>query len=82
MLGFELTDDHRLLERSVREWAAREVAPRLHDLDRAHRFDPVILAQMASLELLGISVPAEYGGAGPGLRRQQPPPPVDDQPQR
>ncbi len=36
MLSFELTDDHRLLERSVREWAAREVAPRIHDLDRAH----------------------------------------------
>jgi glutaryl-CoA dehydrogenase (non-decarboxylating) len=64
MLNFELTEDHRLLERSVREWAAREVAPRIHDLDRAHRFDPAILQQMASLGLLGISVPVEYGGAG------------------
>jgi glutaryl-CoA dehydrogenase (non-decarboxylating) len=64
MIDFELSDEHRLLEQSVREWAAREVAPRIHDLDREHRFDAKILPQMASLGLLGISVPAEYGGAG------------------
>ena len=64
MLSFDLTEDHRLLERMVREWVAREVAPRIHDLDRAHRFDPAILPQMASIGLLGISVPARYGGAG------------------
>jgi glutaryl-CoA dehydrogenase (non-decarboxylating) len=64
MVNFELTEDHRLLEQSVREWAARDVAPRIRELDRAHRFDPAILPQMASLGLLGISVPAEYGGAG------------------
>jgi glutaryl-CoA dehydrogenase (non-decarboxylating) len=64
MMNFELTEDHRLLEQSVREWAARDVAPRIRDLDRAHRFDPAILPQMASLGLLGISVPVDYGGAG------------------
>ena len=64
MLNFDLNEDHRLLEPSVREWAGREVAPRIRELDRAHRFDPAILPQMASLGLLGISVPAEYGGTG------------------
>ena len=64
MLNFDLNEDHRLLELSVREWAGREVAPRIRELDRAHRFDPAILPQMASLGLLGISVPAEYGGTG------------------
>ena len=64
MVNFELTEDHRLLEQTVREWAARDVAPRIRELDRAHRFDPAILPQMASLGLLGISVPVEYGGAG------------------
>ena len=43
MLNFELTEDHRLLEQSVREWASRDVAPRIRELDRAHRFDPAIL---------------------------------------
>jgi glutaryl-CoA dehydrogenase (non-decarboxylating) len=64
MISFELTEEHRLLEHTVRDWAAREVAPRIHDLDREHRFDRNILPQMASLGLLGISVPTEYGGAG------------------
>jgi glutaryl-CoA dehydrogenase (non-decarboxylating) len=64
MLGFDLTEDHRLLEQMVREWAGREVAPRIHDLDRAHEFDRGILPQMAELGLLGVCVPPEYGGAG------------------
>ncbi len=64
MLNFELSEDHGLLERAVREWAGREVAPRIRELDRAHRFDPVVFPQMAALGLLGISVPTEYGGAG------------------
>jgi glutaryl-CoA dehydrogenase (non-decarboxylating) len=64
MIDFDLTDEQQLLERSVREWAAREVAPRIRELDREHRFDPRILPQMAELGLLGVSVPTEYGGAG------------------
>ena len=64
MIDFDLTEEHQLLEQSVREWAAREVAPRIRELDREHRFDPNILPQMARLGLLGCSVPVEYGGAG------------------
>lgn len=63
-MSLDLTDEHRLLEQTIREWGAREVAPRIRDLDRAHTFDMGILPQMASLGLLGISVPAAYGGAG------------------
>ena len=64
MLDLDLTDEQRLLEQSVREWAGREVAPRIRDLDRTHQFDRGIFPQMASLGLLGISVPPAYGGAG------------------
>ncbi|MBM3819926.1 MAG: butyryl-CoA dehydrogenase [Acidimicrobiia bacterium] len=64
MVGFELNEDHSLLEQTVREWAGREVAPRIHDLDRAHRFDRGIVPHMAELGLLGICIPARYGGAG------------------
>ncbi|HXG56830.1 MAG TPA: acyl-CoA dehydrogenase family protein [Vicinamibacterales bacterium] len=64
MIDFDLTEEHRLLERSVREWGAREVAPKIRQLDREHRFDKNILPQMAELGLLGCSVPTEYGGAG------------------
>jgi glutaryl-CoA dehydrogenase (non-decarboxylating) len=64
MMDFDLSDEHRLLEQTVRDWGAREIAPRIRDLDREHRFDRDILPQMAGLGLLGASVPVEYGGAG------------------
>jgi glutaryl-CoA dehydrogenase (non-decarboxylating) len=64
MMDFDLTEEQRLLEQSVREWGAKSVAPKIRELDREHRFDRNILPQMADLGLLGCSVPAEYGGAG------------------
>ncbi|PYR46015.1 MAG: butyryl-CoA dehydrogenase [Acidobacteria bacterium] len=65
MVSFELTEEQRLLEQSVREWGAREVAPHIREADRAHRFDRErILRGMASLGLLGVSVSPQYGGAG------------------
>lgn len=65
MLDFDLSEDHRLLEQTVRAWAAREIAPRIRELDRQHRFDRErVLGGMQALGLLGVSVPAQYGGAG------------------
>jgi glutaryl-CoA dehydrogenase (non-decarboxylating) len=65
VIGFDLTNEQQLLESSVREWGAREIAPHIREADRQHRFDRErVLGGMASLGLLGISVPQEYGGAG------------------
>jgi glutaryl-CoA dehydrogenase (non-decarboxylating) len=64
MIDLELSDEHRALVGTVREWAAKEVGPRIHDLDRAHRFERSFLKQMADLQLLGICLPEEWGGAG------------------
>ena len=65
MVDFSLTDEQRLLEQSVREWGAREVAPYIRENDRNHHFDRErIVGGMAKLGLLGISVPQQYGGAG------------------
>src|SRR5215467_1878676 len=65
MIDFTLTEEQRLLEDTVCEWAAREVAPYIRENDRTHHFDRErILGGMAKLGLLGISVPQQYGGAG------------------
>jgi glutaryl-CoA dehydrogenase (non-decarboxylating) len=64
VIDFELSEEHKAVEKTVREWAAGEVAPKIHDLDREHRFERKFLAGMAELQLLGICVPEEYGGAG------------------
>jgi glutaryl-CoA dehydrogenase (non-decarboxylating) len=64
MISFDLSEEHQAVEATVRDWAARTVAPRIHDLDREHRFERGFLKGMADLHLLGICIPEEYGGAG------------------
>jgi glutaryl-CoA dehydrogenase (non-decarboxylating) len=64
MINFELTEEHRAVEKMVRDWAGKEVAPKIHDLDREHRFERKFLKDMADLQLLGICIPEEWGGAG------------------
>jgi glutaryl-CoA dehydrogenase (non-decarboxylating) len=64
MLSFDLEESHQDVEKAVREWAGSEVAPKIHDLDREHRFEKSFLKGMADLHLLGICIPEEYGGAG------------------
>ena len=58
MMNFDLSDEQRLLEQSVREWGVREVSPHIKEADRQHHFDrDRILGGMAKLGLLGISAP-------------------------
>lgn len=64
MIDLDLSEEHEALVDTVRDWAGREVAPKIHDLDREHRFEPAFLRQMADLQLLGICLPEEWGGAG------------------
>jgi glutaryl-CoA dehydrogenase (non-decarboxylating) len=64
MISFELSNEHRAVETAVRHWATKEVLPRIHDLDRERRFERGFLAGLRDLQLLGICIPEEYGGAG------------------
>ena len=52
MMNLDLTEEQQLLERTVREWGARAVAPRIRELDRAHQFDRNLFPQMAELGLI------------------------------
>jgi glutaryl-CoA dehydrogenase (non-decarboxylating) len=64
MIDFELTEDHRALQQTVRDFALKEVAPRIKELDEKQQFDRTILDKMAELNILGVCIPEEYGGAG------------------
>jgi glutaryl-CoA dehydrogenase (non-decarboxylating) len=64
MVSFELSEEHRAVEASVRRWTAREVLPRIHDLDRERRFEKGFLEGLRDLGLLGLCIPEQYGGAG------------------
>jgi short-chain 2-methylacyl-CoA dehydrogenase len=63
-VDFDLGDEQRLLQRTVREFAREEIAPVAEALDRDKRFPYEIVAKMAELGLMGIPFPEEYGGGG------------------
>ena len=61
---FDLDDDTKLLQRTVREFAVEEVAPVAEELDRESRFPYEIVADLGDLGLMGLPISDEYGGAG------------------
>jgi short-chain 2-methylacyl-CoA dehydrogenase len=61
---FDLSDDHRLIQETVRDFARNEVAPVAEELDREKRFPYEIVVKLGELGLMGIPFPEEYGGAG------------------
>src|SRR3989449_748960 len=64
MIDFELTEDHKALIQTVREFAQKEVAPYIKEWDEKQHFERAIFEKMAALNLLGVCIPEEYGGAG------------------
>ncbi|MCP9494032.1 MAG: acyl-CoA dehydrogenase family protein [Pyrinomonadaceae bacterium MAG19_C2-C3] len=64
MIDFELTDDHKAIRETVREFAQREVAPYIKEWDERQHFERGILDKMGELGFLGVCIPEEYGGAG------------------
>ncbi|MDQ7828398.1 MAG: acyl-CoA dehydrogenase [Armatimonadota bacterium] len=63
-MEFALSEEHRLLQATVREFAAREIEPQAAALDREHRYPAEIIQQAARLGLMAMMVPEQYGGAG------------------
>jgi glutaryl-CoA dehydrogenase (non-decarboxylating) len=63
-MDFRLSDEHRMVQQMVREFAEREVRPVIKDHDRAQKPIPWLFERMAALGLLGICIPVKYGGAG------------------
>jgi len=63
-MEFDLSEEHRLLQATVREFAAREIEPQAAALDREHRYPAEIIQQAARLGLMAMMVPEPYGGAG------------------
>jgi butyryl-CoA dehydrogenase/short/branched chain acyl-CoA dehydrogenase len=60
----ELSEDERLLQSTVRRFAAEVVAPQVRAMDEAQQFAPGLVGQLAELGLMGIEVPEKSGGAG------------------
>jgi glutaryl-CoA dehydrogenase (non-decarboxylating) len=63
-MDFALSDEHRMVQQMVRDFAEKEVAPIIKEYDRAQDMAPFILPRMGKLGILGICVPVKYGGQG------------------
>ncbi len=63
-MDFALDDETRLLQRTVREFAAEEIEPAAAELDATKSFPYEIVAKMAELGWMGIPFPEQVGGAG------------------
>ncbi len=63
-MDFDLSPDHELIRRTVREFAEGEVAPVAEELDRTKAFPYDIVEKLGKLNLMGIPFPEEYGGGG------------------
>src|SRR4051812_36625551 len=66
-MNFELTEDQQQVRRSVREFAEGELLPHVHEWDETQKAPAdELLKKLADLNLLGVTIPEEYGGAGLG----------------
>jgi alkylation response protein AidB-like acyl-CoA dehydrogenase len=63
-MDLRLTDDQELLKRAVREFAETEIRPHVREWDEAQHFPSELIPALASLGLMGIQFPEQYGGAG------------------
>ncbi|MFP2903554.1 acyl-CoA dehydrogenase [Pyxidicoccus sp. 3LFB2] len=63
-MNFELTDVQREIQRTIREFAARELTPNARKWDESHAWPADAVKMLAELSLLGVAVPEQYGGAG------------------
>lgn len=66
MIGFNLTEEQSVFKQVAREFAENQMKPYAAELDRREQtfFDPGIVQRFADARLLGLPIPAEYGGAG------------------
>src|ERR671919_2076750 len=63
-MDLDLSHEHELVRDTVREFAREKVAPVAEELDREHRFPYDLVAELADLGLMGMTISEEYGGAG------------------
>jgi glutaryl-CoA dehydrogenase (non-decarboxylating) len=63
-LNFGLSEEHQMVQRMVRDFAAKEVLPTIQHQDRLGGMAPSVLPRMAELGILGITIPVKYGGQG------------------
>ncbi len=63
-MDYELSDEHKMIAETVRDFAEREIKPLAKDLDEKGEFSPDLTKKMGNLGLFGMCLPEKYGGQG------------------
>jgi glutaryl-CoA dehydrogenase (non-decarboxylating) len=63
-MDLRLSDEHRMVQQMVYDFARREILPVITEHDRQHTYPHELIPRMAELGFLGICLPARYDGAG------------------
>lgn len=63
-MDFKLSEEHRMVQQMVKDFAQKEVSPIIKEQDRKQEMADFILPRMGELGILGICLPVRYGGQG------------------
>ncbi len=63
-LDFNLTDNHKLFKKTIREFCEKNIKPLAEKIDKEEYFPKDLYKKMGQMGLMGMTVPQEYGGAG------------------
>ncbi len=63
-MDFELNEEQKLIQNSVRDFVKKEIAPIADEIDKKDEFPSEIVQKMAGLGILSIPLPEEFGGMG------------------
>ncbi len=63
-MDFSLSEEHLMVQKMVRDYCEKEVAPIIKEADRSQTMHPSLLPRLGELGLLGICLPERYGGQG------------------
>jgi alkylation response protein AidB-like acyl-CoA dehydrogenase len=59
-----LTEQERMFQEAVQDFADAEIAPRVMQMDEAAQIDASLLPQLFDMGIMGIEIPEEFGGTG------------------
>ena len=68
--GYQLTDAHRLIRETARRITRERIAPRAAEIDESGQYPHDVFDVFRETEMLGMTIPTEYGGSGAGFARR------------
>ena len=66
-MDFHLSEEQKMIQQMARDFAEKELKPRAAEVDATRQYPLPVLKTMAELGMMGMNIPAEYGGSQTGV---------------